>query len=204
MDRNAPTDEMRTAILREQYRMLANQVPVLYLIVLLATFSVCAIVFQQLTSKTLLVAPVGVGALCVWRLIYWLRARTRIETVPARIMRRDLRATSFLGPFFAISFSLAALAAVPSLPAYSQSYVLAIVWVATISSAFSLFALPVAAYGVILGSGVPMVAAFLATGQLFLVTVAIVNSCIGFLLIITLQTNYGAFSTIIDSRARIM
>lgn len=201
MTNTVPEIDLRTSILREQYKMLSLQVPILYIIVIVSTVFGCMIIYPFVDSKWLFIGPFGITLVGASRCVYWFNARRHIASASPDVMRRDLRTTLFIGPVFATALSLTTIFTMPSLDPYHQAIALVTVWVATISSAFSLFVLPLAAYGVLIGSGVPIMLMLLATGQMFMVALALVNSGIGVLLIVTLRSNYGAFSEIVNSRA---
>ena len=96
------------ALLRAQYRSLARLGPYVHGVVILATVALCAAPRQRSTFLDGFILPAALVAVSLFRLIFWLKARGRVERETLDVIRREVRAAGVLGPALAIALSLMA------------------------------------------------------------------------------------------------
>lgn len=191
------------AVLRERYRLLSEQIPLLYSIVLLSLVPLAISFYEKAPFAYVVLAPIVVSAFVISRAIYWLKAQKKVDSQPIAIMRRDMRRTTIIGPLMAFALTVLGIVIVEPLHPYDQAVGIVTIWISVIASAFCLFALPAAAYSVIAASAVPILAAFFYTGKPMLMLAATLISTVACMMIFMLRKNYGTFSEIICSRAQI-
>jgi diguanylate cyclase (GGDEF)-like protein len=190
----------RSALLREQYRTLAQQGPHVHGVVILATVSLCATMEPTSSLMGGVVLPAALLALSLSRLISWLNARDRVERERLEVIRREVRAASVLAPALAFVLSLMAALSARDSGILELSLTLVAVWAAAAACAFCLYALGRAASLVIAAAAAPLIAAFLTQGgdlSLWLAALLTVVSCF---LIRMLSLNFRMFAEIVHSR----
>src|SRR5271165_294927 len=151
------------ALLREQYRSLARLGPYVHGVVILATVALCG-AQQKSTFLDGFMLPAALVAVSLFRLIFWLKARDRVERERLDVIRREVRAAGVLGPALAIALSL--MAAVSTSQGGVPEFPLALVavWVAIAGCAFCLDAFPSKTSVAIVASTAPLIVTFLNGG----------------------------------------
>src|SRR5271157_6328075 len=167
------------ALLREQYRSLARLGPYVHGVVILATVALCG-AQQKSTFLDGFMLPTALVVVSLFRLIFWLKARDRVERETLDVIRREVRAAGVLGPALAIALSLMAAVSTTQGGVPQFSLALVAVWVAIAACAFCLDALASAARVAIIASTAPLIVAFLTGGAamtIWLAALLIVASC---------------------------
>ena len=195
--------DLATIMLREQYRTLTRLVPILYLVVIVATV---ALVFTTRGTVPALIGfllPSPLILVIAFRLRYWLQARTHVDERDIRIIRKDISLTWKIGPILSFGFTLIGLLALRGGGNVQQPLIAVAIWIIAITSAFCLFSLPRAANLVILTSTVPLSLSFLFQDSELLIALAILLLIVSVLVMYMLRENFNTFSEIISSRAMI-
>ncbi|HKI14016.1 MAG TPA: diguanylate cyclase [Roseiarcus sp.] len=168
------------ALLRAQYRSLARLGPYVHSVVILATVALCAAPQQKSMFLGGFILPAALVVVSLFRLIFWLKARDRVERETLDVIRREVRAAGVLGPALAIALSLMAAVSTTQGGVPQFSLALVAVWVAIAACAFCLDALASAARVAIIASTAPLIVAFLTGGAamtIWLAALLIVASC---------------------------
>jgi diguanylate cyclase (GGDEF)-like protein len=188
------------ALLRAQYRSLARLGPYVHGVVILATVALCGAARQRSTFVDGFILPAALVAVSLFRLIFWLKARDRVERETLDVIRRQIRAARVLGPALAIALSLMAavstsLGGVPELP-----LALVAVWIAIAACAFCLDALASAATVAIVASTAPLIVAFLTGGADMTIWLAALLAIASCFVIRMLSEAFGMFAEVVRSR----
>jgi len=85
------------ALLRAQYRSLARLSPYVHGVVILATVALCGAARQRSTLLDGFVLPAALVVVSLTRLIFWLKARGRVERETLHLIPREVRAQAFSG-----------------------------------------------------------------------------------------------------------
>ncbi len=191
-------------LIREQYRALALLVPLLYLVVVLTTLAIM-FAFSNLVSPAFSFWMPGlVLTLVVLRMRYWHGVRKQVETQDVKIIRRDIRGATIVGPAIAFGFMLIGISILfqGSLHQYAVAGLL--IWIVATASSFCLVAVPLAATLVVVVATVPLVAALLFTGDDLMIITAAVVSLVGVQVIYMLNQIFAGFRGLVLSRAKVL
>ncbi len=161
--REARNAHFEAALLREQYRSLARLSPYVHGVVILATVALCG-AQQKSTFLDGFILPAALVAVSLFRLIFWLKARDRVERETLDVIRRDVRAAGILGPALAIALSLMAAVSTSQGGVPQLSLALVVVWVAIAACAFCVDALASKASVAIIASTAPLIVIFRTGG----------------------------------------
>jgi diguanylate cyclase (GGDEF)-like protein len=192
--------DFETALLREQYRMLARMVPYVHGVVILAIVALCATTERTGSLLGGMVLPAALLALSLARLIAWINARSRVERETLDVVRREVRAASVLAPTLAFVLSLMAAVSTRHGGVLELSLALVATWVAAAACAFCLNALARAANLVVVASAAPLVVAFLHRGHELSLWLAALLTAISCFVIRMLSENFRMFADIVRSR----
>src|SRR6478672_1473779 len=145
MGRLLDTGEAKTAfgraLLRERYRALQRQIPLLYAIALV---NFLGLHFASGEPAAALIQPVTLLALfIVARLIYWVRMRGR-TLAPERILV-ELRRTLFLAALLSLAFAWSTISLYDQLPVSERQLVILFASITAVGCAYGLTSFPAAA-----------------------------------------------------------
>src|SRR4051812_26977463 len=144
MARLLDAGEARTAfgraLLRERYRALQRQIPLLYAIALV---NFLGLHFASGEPTTALIQPVTLLALFILvRLIYWVRLRGRV-LAPERILT-ELKRTLFLAGLLSVAFAWSSISLYGQLPGSERHLVILFASMAAVGCAYGLTSCPAA------------------------------------------------------------
>ena len=196
-------EDLPTILRREQYRSLTRLVPILYAVVIAATAMLAYGLRSAGPAWLQIWLPSAIACVCALRFRYWVSVRKHVDYQDIRIIERDVRATSILGPAMSFGFTLIGIGMMHYGDHFQQSLAVTTIWLTAIASAFCLFALPRAAVLVVLSASVPISVAFLMQANELMTLLAFLFMIISSLIIYMLQENFNIFSEIIRSRALI-
>ena len=190
-------------LLREQYYSLTRLVPVLYVVVIVATASL-SFAFSG-TAPAWLVNGLPIAMLCgsALRMRYWLKARALGRHQNITIIRHDIRSTQTLGPLIAFGFTMIGISIMPYADTYQQSLAVVAIWITAVTSAFCLAVVQSASRRIVLCAGFPLTISFLWSGNDLMMVLAGLFAVFTCLVVYMLGQNYIAFTTIVKSRAEI-
>ena len=199
-----PTADRDEILLREQHRALARLVPVLYLVVILATLSIMLAFSSRGSAMYSTWLPGLVLIPVVLRMRYWLAMRKKAEAQDAKIIRRDILGTTILGPAIAGGFMLIGVAILFEGSVHAQAVAGILIWIIATASAFCVAAVPMASILIVVSTTLPLVGALLYTGDDLMMTVAGVVTVVGMQVIYMLTQIYAGFRGLVRSRARVL
>src|SRR3954464_15939602 len=149
------------ALLRERYRALQRQIPLLYAIALV---NFLGLHFASGEPTTALIQPVTLLALFILvRLIYWVRLRGRV-LAPERILI-ELKRTLFLAGLLSVAFAWSAIGLYGQLPDGQRHLVILFASLAAVGCAYGLTSFPAAARLPLLLFALPFAARLVASGN---------------------------------------
>jgi diguanylate cyclase (GGDEF)-like protein len=195
--------DLSEILIREQYYSLTRLVPVLYIVVITATVSLCLAFNGTAPAWLIHYLPIAVLMIVILRLRYWIKARAFGHNQDMGIIRRDIRGTQFLGPSITFAFTLIGIGLMPYSDPYQQSLAVVAIWITAIASAFCLATLPSASKMVVLSAGLPIAVSFLWSGNELKIVLTGLFAIITCLVIYILSENYAAFTIMVQSRAEI-
>ena len=99
-------EDLPTILRREQYRSLTRLVPILYAVVIVATAMLAYGLRSAGPAWLQIWLPSAIACVCVLRFRYWISVRKHVADQDIRIIERDIRATSILGPAMSFGFTL--------------------------------------------------------------------------------------------------
>ncbi len=192
-----PERDVEAALLREQYRALAQLAPYFYAAAIAAA-ATAALAVRHLWPPAYTAAFLVVFLPhAILRVLHWLKIRESVDALSLDSIRRVVRRTATVGPVLAFTLSLIAVV-LPTGGAIERSLLLFGVWIASAASAFCLTRLAQAAALIVLAASAPLVAALLQGGAatFWLAGMVLVTSCI---VIVMLGENHRAFADIVRS-----
>ncbi|MBR0754524.1 EAL domain-containing protein [Bradyrhizobium jicamae] len=189
------------ALVVEQFRILTNQVPVLYAVLLLDSISVCIVLPPTVNPWLRFGLPGALLTVSVIRMIQWIRLRGAVYT-PEQAYRNlaRMRLLSTALPAGFIIWTLALLEVVE--PALRAPIAL-LVFMGCVGSAYCLASFPSASRLCVTIAGVPLVLRLVATGDALLVCIGVNLGLLLLLLVRMMSTNFGTLVGLIQTQARL-
>ncbi|MGB5078931.1 MAG: EAL domain-containing protein [Sphingorhabdus sp.] len=185
----------------EQYRVLGQQVPTLYLLLIanclfLASVSVLSVdPWLAFGLPLVLLSPIFFR-LCVWR-----RPDFANNPADADAMRSELKRTMFLAVILSLGLSFWSVMLVHEIAPVHRLFLPLFAAISTIASAYCLLSLPAAAYVVIgFGTG-PISVALLMAGDGALETAGVNLLAAGVLMVRMVSSQFGLLEGLVNSRS---
>jgi diguanylate cyclase (GGDEF)-like protein/PAS domain S-box-containing protein len=190
------------ALLVEQFRILATQIPVLYGVLIINSISISYVLpvslprwFRFGLTGALLVAS-------MYRMLYWAKLR-RVAPTAEQVLAHLFK-TRILAPALTAGFSIWALVLFECVDLDSRAPVALLVFMGSIASAYCLGSFPSAARLTLLFSAFPMSLRLVLTGEPMLVCIGL-DLCLMLVpLIRMMNTNYRDLVNLVASRAKLL
>ena len=143
--------------LRAQHAEIARLIPVLYIVVALATIALSIVyaytapLWLAVGVPSLMMVPIGL------RLRYWLSVSGESDQMPIEKVRRDIKQTNYIGPVIALIFTIvgAMLLSVGTDTEHHHEIAGIAIWILAMTSAFCLAATPFASISILLSATAP-------------------------------------------------
>src|SRR3974390_2979801 len=132
--------DFEAALLREQYRSLARMAPYYCGVATVGTVMLGCFVRETSSPLTAIVLA-GAFAFVLFRLVYWLRVRPRIERQSLDVIRRDLRQANIEIPTGTFVFALIAATTIRQSGLLEESLLLVASWIVAAACALCLMRL---------------------------------------------------------------
>ena len=188
------------ALVTEQFRILTNQIPVLYAMLLLVSISVGLVLPPTVNGWLRFAVPGLLLTVSVVRMVQWIRLRGR-ELAPAEAWRY-LSKMRYLAGALNVGFLFWTLALFEAVDQALRAPITLLVFMGSIGSAYCLGSFPSASRLTLLIAGLPIAVRLMISGEPLLLSIGI-NLC--FLLALLLRmmnTNFGNFVRLIELQAR--
>ncbi len=197
---NAKTPAGR-ALLLEQFRILAAQVPILYGVLIINSLTIAAVLppsfpwwFRFGVTAALLLAS-------AFRMLYWMKLR-RVEPTAEQVLHH-LSKTRILSSAVNACFSLWALVLFEYVAADSRGPIALLVFMGSVASAYCLGSLPTAARLTLLISALPISLRLMLTGEGLLSVIGLDLCLLLVPLIRMMNANYRDLVNLVASRAEL-
>ncbi|WP_342359632.1 putative bifunctional diguanylate cyclase/phosphodiesterase [Terrarubrum flagellatum] len=187
-------------LLKAQYRAFSQQVPLMYVILMVSTWMLAITHLGEAPAWLALGFPIFMTVASAVRIIHWWKSRNVTPT--AEIARKALKRTNRLSSIIACMFTCWALALFYTGDAYDKSHVAFYMAITVIACIFCLMHLRPAAFKVAAIVNGSFVVFFSLTGQKTLVATAINLAVVSVAMLAILLINYRDFVRMIEAQAR--
>lgn len=196
------TTPIGRALLVEQFRILANQVPVLYGVLIVESISIAYVLPASLNTWFRFGVPGGLVLLSAIRVAFWVRLR-RVTLTPEQALRHLFKTRILVSTFNAV-FSLWTLMLFANVDLNSRAPLALLVFMGSVASAYCLGSFPSAARLTLLLSALPIALRLLLSGEPLLVCIGL-NLCLLLMLLIRMiNTSYSDLVNLVASRVRLL
>lgn len=195
---NWPAISQSDVLLREQYRALRKQIPLMYVLMFINVVFLAFSTSGDVPLTLSLGVPALMSAAIIARTGVWLRRRT-IVAPPVQI-RSYLRGTIFAAAALSIMFGAWGLFLFEANPLRSSAVALYI-FVGTISCCYCLMALPIAGRFVLLFGAMPVTTRLLLSHDWQLVGIGLNFLLVAVVILRTMSTSYSGFTEVVRSRS---
>src|SRR5215217_6328327 len=189
------------ALVCEQFRILTNQVPILYAVLLLDSISIGFVLPSSVNGWLRFALPGALLAVSVIRMIQWIRMRG-VEFAPEQAYR-FLTRMRILSAALPAGFLIWTLALIEVVDPTLRAPISLLVFMGCIGSAYCLGIFPPASRLTLLLAGLPLATRLLASGEPLLVCIGINLGLLLVLFIRMINTNFGNFVRLIETQARL-
>lgn len=188
------------ALLVEQFQILKKQIPVLYAVLLLDSFSVAWVLPQTVSTGLRFTVPALLMAICLVRMVQWLRLRTQAPT-PEQAWA-FLSRMRYVAGILNIGFVCWILALMQSVDPELRAPLALLVFMGCIGTAYCLGSFPAASRLTMLIAGVPVSLRLLFSGEPLLFCLGVNLVLLLVLLARMLNTNFRNFVELIEAQGR--
>jgi len=187
-------------LLKAQYRALSQQLPMMYLILMISTWAVAATHMAYAPAWLTIAVPLFMTVMSAVRVVLWAKSRGREPTT--EMATRALGRTNRLSIVIAVGFVAWSLLLYPYGDAYTQSHLAFYMAITVISCIFCLMHLRPAAITVTAIVDSAFVGFFAMTGQPTLIAMAVNVALVSIGMLVILMINYRDFTRMIDAQLR--
>lgn len=195
---SVPSDN--PALLKEQYRAFARQMPMMYFILMTSTWAVAATHMATAPLWLTIGLPSLFTAASFARILHWWRSRN-IEPTPEAALHA-LRRTNRLAFIIAAVFTGWSYMLFPYGDAYAQSHLAFYMSITVISCIFCLMFLRSAAVMVTVIVNGTFIPFYALTGQPTFIAIAVNIALVSAGMLVILMVNYRNFAEMVDAHAR--
>ncbi|NNE22901.1 MAG: EAL domain-containing protein [Rhizobiales bacterium] len=181
-----------------RHSLLAQQLPLLYIMMLIAAVLVLFTFRNSAPLPLISVVPVILFSSAIIRTVHWFRLR-RTELTEQQI-NRQIRATMILGPVMAFGFTVWAGLLFDYGDAYQQAFIALMVLICATVTSVCTAAMPATSSLIIVAACLPFTIKLLADDNEVLATMVVAFATIGVLLHKILRQYYHALTDVIESR----
>ena len=192
---------LERALLREQFRALTAQVPLLYAVLVLDSVSVAVVLPAGFPWWLRFAFPGVLIAASIYRMVYWLQLKDHVPT-PEEARDHLLKGRA-LTLILNVGFSIWTIVLFHALEADLRAPISLIIFMASAISAYCLGSLPSAARLTLLISGLPIAVLFLLSGEPALVAIGINLALFLALFVRMLNASFAATVALVTSQSRL-
>ena len=195
----ASSEEM----VREQYKTLTRMIPFLYVVCVGTSAALMATFASGAPSWLAFWLPGTISLLMIIRRHHWIKLRGTEYTADLAVVIRNMRSTQILGPIFTFVFSSIGVLLMGYANPYQESLCVVAIWITAIASAFCLSVLPIASIMVVICAAIPLVSAFVLSGDFSMMIMAAIFTVVSGMMIYMLHDSFQRFAEILNSRTLI-
>ncbi|WOH64437.1 putative bifunctional diguanylate cyclase/phosphodiesterase [Bradyrhizobium sp. BWA-3-5] len=188
-------------LVSEQFRILTNQIPILYAVILLDAISVGFVLPPSVDPWLRFALPGMLLTVSVVRMIQWIRMRG-VELAPEEAYR-FLSRMRILSAALPAGFLIWILALIEAVDPALRAPIALLIFMGCIGSAYCLGIFPAASRLCLFIAGLPLVMRLLASGEPLLVCIGINLGLLLVLFVRMIDTNFGNFVRLIETQARV-
>jgi diguanylate cyclase (GGDEF)-like protein len=189
------------AIVREQFRILRAQIPVMYALMLVDAAFLSFATYGTVPRSLSLGVPAALCVATMIRTVVWLRRRHR--ELPEEQIRRYLRSAIVAASILSFGFGGWGLLLFEQADLVQRTCIGLYIFIGAISCCYCLQSLPVAGRLVLICGAFPMTLRLLLSGDWFLIGLGLNMLFVSGLLLRMLATNYSGFVELLSSRSAI-
>jgi len=189
------------ALVSEQFRILTNQVPILYAVILLDAVSVGFVLPSSVNAWLRFALPGVLLTISVFRMIQWIRMRG-VEFTPEESYR-FLARMRILSAALPAGFLIWTLALIEAVDPALRAPISLLVFMGCIGAAYCLGIFPPASRLTLFIAGLPLAARLLASGEPLLVCIGINLGLLLVLFVRMINTNFDNFVRLIETQAKV-
>lgn len=195
------TDPIGRSLLVEQFRVLREQVPVLYAVLLVDSISVGLVLPDTVSAWLRFALPAALLTICLFRLAQWLRLK-KVEFT-AEEAHRELARARLATVVICSSFVIWVLALFMAVDAGLRAPIALLLFMGCVGTAYCLGSLPPASRLTMLIAGAPIATLLLLSGDGMLVSVGINLLALLVLLARMINTNFRSFVKLVETHERL-
>jgi diguanylate cyclase (GGDEF)-like protein/PAS domain S-box-containing protein len=192
---------LERALLREQFRALTAQVPLLYAVLVLDSVSVAVLLPSSFGWWLRLAFPGVLIAASVYRMVCWLKLKGHVPTPDEA--RAHLLKGRALTMVLNVGFAIWTIVLFRMLDVDLRAPISLVIFMASVISAYCLGSLPSAARLTLLISGLPIAVLFLLSGEPALVSIGVNLALFLALFVRMLNTSFAAMVELVASQSRL-
>ncbi len=189
------------AMIIEQHRMMARQLPWMYVAVIISLACIMAVNISIAPSWLVIWFPAAMILFSVVRLVHWIRANLRIDEFTLEERKKDIAVVTFMAPLTTTLFSIIAAYLLLHGNIYQEAMTLLLVWGTVVLSSYSMAAIPVAAVSSIFFSSIPVVFSLLYSRDYVLDFMALGFTSLSLLSIFIILNSFRSTSKLVKSRS---
>ncbi|MFB6463890.1 EAL domain-containing protein [Bradyrhizobium tunisiense] len=195
------TDPLGRSLLVEQFRVLRQQVPVLYAVLLVDSISVGLVLPSTVSPWLRFALPAALLAICLVRLVQWIRLR-RSDFTPEEAYRELVR-TRLVAVVLNAGFVFWILALFGVVEPSLRAPVALLVFMGCIGTAYCLGSFPPASRLTMIIAGAPIATVLLFSGDGMMISLGINLLLLLVLLGRMISTNFRSFVQLVETHSRL-
>ncbi len=188
------------ALICEQHKSLARQLPSLYLAGITSMFSVIAVNFNTAPAWAVIYIPAPALLFSFWRFVHWIKVSRNIESYSLEKRRKDVRMVIIMSPVLTLVFTVLAIVLLFHGDLYQQTLSVLLLWATVGVAGYSMSSVPQASITSVFSSSIPLFVAFIESHDNLLTTISIGYISLSLLSIYILLNSFRAFSFLVYSR----
>ncbi len=188
------------SMVREQFKALTRLVPVLYCVVIIVTLILVGTFHRAAPLILVVICPLAVLFVVATRLVYWIRARSRLDEMSQAEIEQQMKLVGIIGPALSLAFTIMGLVLLQYGNQSEQVLAIISIWIIAAASGLCLYVLPWASIMVVIAAAIPTVLGLMLTGHGIISHLAPVFAVISGLIVFLLLEMHKTFARIVSSR----
>ena len=189
------------ALLREQFRGLSAQVPLLYAVLVLVSVGVAFVLPPTFAWWLRFAFPGVLIAVSIYRMVFWLQLKDHVPAPEAA--RAHLSKGRTMAVILSAGFAIWSILLFQTLDAHLRAPIALVIFMASAITAYCLGSVPSAARLTLLISGCPIAVLFLSSGESVLVSIGVNLALFLALFVRMLNTSFAAIVELVASQSRL-
>ncbi len=196
-----PTSEM---LMVEQFRLIAQQIPILYSVIIINCLFMAALASTQVSALFAFAFPGAAIPIMLFRIGNWRRLTRRLIAAEDYIgMRKALRVTTIMANVLAAVLAVWSIVILLQVPPDKVAFVPVFTILSMITCAYCLSAYPIAAYSVMLSGSTYIAVAMAWTGDKVLVAMALNIGLVSVMVVYMARHQFGQLRRLVRSTDRL-